>query len=71
MTVFSYKIILERKESKIFIEEIKTTSHFCKKKATHILGFIEGKPIYTGAQIEVGGNDTYKLVYRPHYFRDG
>ncbi|MGG0793672.1 thymidine kinase [Brevibacillus laterosporus] len=53
------------------IEEIKTTCHFCKKKATHILKFIEGKPIYTGEQIEVGGNDTYKSVCRHHYFKGG
>ncbi|TPG68562.1 thymidine kinase [Brevibacillus laterosporus] len=53
------------------IEEIKTTCCFCKKKATHILKFVDGKPTYTGEQIEIGGNDTYKSVCRQHYFKGG
>jgi thymidine kinase len=50
------------------IEEIKTVCVFCNKKATHILKFKNGKPVYTGKTIEIGGNETYSSVCRPHYY---
>lgn len=50
------------------LEEIKTTCTYCKKKATHILKFKNGKPVYVGEQIEIGDNDIYKSVCRRHYF---
>lgn len=50
------------------IEEIKTVCVFCNKKATHILKFKDGKPVYTGETIEIGGEDTYSSVCRPHYY---
>ncbi|GAA4720606.1 thymidine kinase [Brevibacillus fulvus] len=50
------------------IEEIKTVCVFCNKKATHILKYKNGQPVYTGETIEIGGNDTYSSVCRQHYY---
>ncbi|MEX2104367.1 MAG: thymidine kinase [Bacilli bacterium] len=50
------------------IEEIKTVCVFCNKKATHILKFKEGVPVYTGETIEIGGEETYSSVCRRHYY---
>lgn len=52
------------------IEEIKTicADPDCNRKATMILKMKDGHPVYTGEQIEVGGNDLYKSVCRRHYF---
>jgi thymidine kinase len=50
------------------IEEIKTVCVYCNKKATHILKFKDGRPVYTGETIEIGGNDTYSSVCRRHYY---
>ena len=51
------------------IEEIKTVcaDATCNRKATMILKVKNGEPIYTGEQIEVGGNELYKSVCRKHY----
>lgn len=47
------------------IEEMKTICWFCERKATMALRVDEnGKPIYTGEQIQVGGNDHYYPVCR-------
>lgn len=51
------------------IEEIKTVCVYCNKKATHILKFKEGKPVYTGETIEIGGEETYSSVCRKHYYQ--
>lgn len=40
-------------------EEMKTICWFCNKKATMALRVQDGKPIYTGEQILVGGNGQY------------
>ncbi|MBF8377843.1 thymidine kinase [Alicyclobacillus mali] len=52
------------------IEEIKTICAHpgCDRKATMILKVKDGRPVYEGEQIEVGGNDLYKSVCRKHYF---
>lgn len=50
------------------IREIKTVCWFCGKKATMNLRFHNGKPVYNGKQIEVGGNETYKPVCRYHFY---
>jgi thymidine kinase len=50
------------------IEEIKTVCIFCNKKATHILKYKDGKPVYTGETIEVGFEETYSSVCRRHYY---
>lgn len=47
------------------IEEMKTICWFCHKKATMNLRVDEsGKPVYTGDQIQIGGNDSYYPVCR-------
>ncbi|MBH0162070.1 thymidine kinase [Fictibacillus sp. 26RED30] len=46
------------------IEEMKTICWFCERKATMALRVEDGKPIYTGEQIKVGGNDAYYPVCR-------
>jgi thymidine kinase len=50
------------------IEEIKTVCFYCNDKATHILKFKDGIPIYTGESIEIGGNETYTSVCRKHWY---
>src|SRR5690554_1593405 len=49
------------------IEEIKTICWFCNRKATMVLRVQDGKPIYTGQQIQIGGNDNYLPVCRKCY----
>lgn len=51
------------------IDEIKTICQFCSKKATMVLRTTNGKPIYEGKQIQIGGNETYIPVCRKHYFQ--
>jgi len=50
------------------IEEIKTICWFCGKKAIMNLRLHEGKPVYEGEQIQIGGNESYFPVCRHHYF---
>ncbi|MFC8686068.1 thymidine kinase [Brevibacillus porteri] len=51
------------------VEEIKTICSYCTRKATHILKFTDGKPVYTGKVIDIGLNDKYKSVCRRHYHK--
>lgn len=51
------------------IDEIKTICQYCSKKATMVLRTQDGQPIYEGAQIQIGGNETYIPVCRRHYFK--
>lgn len=53
------------------IKEIKSVCWYCNKKANMVLKFKDGKPVYSGEQIEIGGNDTYRSVCRKHYFSGG
>lgn len=47
------------------IEEMKTICWFCERKATMALRVDENrKPLYTGEQIQIGGNDRYFPVCR-------
>lgn len=48
------------------IEEIKTIC-WCGKKATMVARVKDGKPIKSGEQILVGGNDMYVSLCRQHY----
>jgi len=50
------------------IEEIKTICWYCKKKAIMNLRISDGKPVYEGEQIQIGGNESYFPVCRYHYF---
>lgn len=47
--------------------ELKTICH-CGRKASMVLRVNNGKPIYDGEQIQIGGNDQYVSVCRKHYF---
>ncbi len=49
------------------IEEIKTVCWFCDKKATMVLRVKDGKPVYAGEQVLIGGNDDYIPVCRKCY----
>lgn len=49
------------------IEEMKTICWFCAKKATMNLRVQNGKPVYDGKQIMIGGNEAYFPVCRKHY----
>jgi thymidine kinase len=49
------------------IEEVKTVCFYCNRKATMVIRFKDGVPVYEGEQIQIGGNSTYKPVCRKHY----
>ncbi|MFD1471507.1 thymidine kinase [Companilactobacillus mishanensis] len=49
------------------LEEMKTICWFCKKKATMNMRMSDGKPVYEGDQIAIGGNEMYYPVCRRHY----
>lgn len=53
------------------IEEIKTICWFCHKKAIMNLRFADGKPVYEGEQIQIGGNESYYPVCRRCYYHPG
>lgn len=53
------------------IEELKTICWFCHKKATMNLRIHDGKPVYAGEQIQIGGNESYLPVCRKCYDRPG
>lgn len=46
------------------IEEMKTICWFCERKATMNLRVDNGKPVYTGDQIQIGGHESYYPVCR-------
>lgn len=50
------------------IEEIKTICQYCSKKATMVLRIKDGKPVYEGEQVQIGGHESYISVCRKHYF---
>ncbi|WP_125605184.1 thymidine kinase [Lapidilactobacillus bayanensis] len=49
------------------IEEIKTVCWFCHRKAIMNLRINNGRPVYEGDQIQIGGNESYYPVCREHY----
>jgi len=49
------------------IEEMKTICWYCHRKATMNLRLSNGRPVYTGEQIQIGGNESYYPVCRNHY----
>ena len=50
------------------IEEMKTICHYCGHKATMNLRINNGKPVYEGEQVQIGGDESYYPVCRFHYF---
>lgn len=53
------------------IEEMKTICHYCGHKATMNLRVNNGKPVYEGEQVQIGGDESYYPVCRFHYFHPG
>lgn len=51
------------------IAEIRTICH-CGKRATMNMRVVDGKAVFTGEQIIIGGNESYTSVCRKH-FRSG
>ncbi|WP_088830187.1 thymidine kinase [Paenibacillus tyrfis] len=49
------------------IEEIKTVCWYCDRKATMNMRLADGKPVFEGAQIQIGGNESYLPVCRKCY----
>jgi len=50
------------------IVEIKTTCSKCTRKATCNLRLNDGKPVYAGDVVQIGGNESYVSVCREHYY---
>lgn len=50
------------------IDEIKTICHYCSRKATMVLRMENGEPVYEGAQVQIGGHESYISVCRKHWF---
>lgn len=48
--------------------EMKTLDSFGANKATMNLRIHDGKPVYAGEQIEIGGDESYIPVSRKHYY---
>lgn len=48
------------------VEEIKTIC-FCGKKAIMNMRLVDGKPVFHGEQILIGGNESYISVCRRHF----
>ena len=53
------------------IEEMKPICHYCGHKATMNLRVNNGKPVYEGEQVQIGGDESYYPVCRYHYFHPG
>lgn len=49
------------------LEEMKTICAFCGRKATTQLRIVDGKPVYSGNQIMIGGDDFYIPTCRKHW----
>lgn len=50
------------------IVEVKTTCSKCTRKATCNLRLNDGEPVYDGAVVQIGGNESYVSVCREHYY---
>ncbi|MCS7463278.1 thymidine kinase [Paenibacillus doosanensis] len=49
------------------IEEIKTVCWYCDKKAIMNMRCKDGRPVFEGEQIQIGGNESYLPVCRKCY----
>lgn len=50
------------------IVEMKTICTICNQRAILNLRIHNGKPVYQGEQIQIGGDESYLPVCRKHYF---
>lgn len=51
------------------LEELKTICWFCHRKAIMNLRQLDGQAVYSGEQIQIGGNEAYFPVCRKHYLQ--
>lgn len=51
------------------IEEVKTVCWYCDRKALMNMRCKDGKPVFEGEQIQIGGNESYIPVCRKCYKR--
>lgn len=63
----SYNLELFEASERLFalsdkMEEIKTICWYCNSKATHNLKLVDGKPVYEGKPIEIGGLEKFLPV---------
>lgn len=49
--------------------QVKTVCYYCNTAAVYNMRMRNGVPIFTGEQIEVGGNESYRVVCRKCYNR--
>lgn len=50
------------------IEEMKTICTVCNRRAILNLRIHNGRPVYEGEQIQIGGDESYLPVCRKHFF---
>lgn len=49
------------------IEEVKVTCQYCNRKAIFNMRLLDGRPTVDGAQIQIGGDESYVPVCHPCY----
>ena len=55
----------------IKLRKLKRFAGTAIKKASMNMRVVDGKPVYTGEQIQIGGNESYYPVCRYHYSHPG
>ena len=55
------------KEHVVQLAKVVDELDICHKKATMNLHYIDGRPVYEGDQVQIGGNEAYYPVCRKHY----
>lgn len=48
------------------LREVRTICH-CGRKATMVARLVAGRPVLEGAQVQIGGNETYVSLCRRHW----
>ena len=49
------------------IEEVKVTCQYCSKKAVFNMRMTDGAPVFEGAQVQLGADESYAPVCFTHY----
>lgn len=52
------------------IEEVKTVCWYCNKKAKFNTRFEDGKAVFSGEQVDIGGNEKYLSLCRKCYMKE-
>lgn len=50
------------------IRELKAVCWYCNSKATRNIRLANGHPVYSGKELSIGGNESYRAVCRYHYY---